>query len=90
MQTNEKYSLLLESEDGVLLQVGHVNTLALGDDVRVLPNQQPADVREEHAPVEVVGVGVGLSVLVVHAVVARPLDHVVLEGDGVEQSQDHL
>lgn len=73
----------LEHDHGVRAQVPQLQLASLLQDVGVLPHQQPADVREEEPPQGVVRVGVRLRVLVVHAVVPRPLVDVVLrERDG--------
>uniref|UniRef100_A0A182J8K7 Uncharacterized protein n=1 Tax=Anopheles atroparvus TaxID=41427 RepID=A0A182J8K7_ANOAO len=82
------YSLALETQDGIGLQIGNVQLLALGDHLRVLTAQQPADVREEEATGCIVRIRVGLRVLVVHPVVASPVQSAVLERDRVEDGQD--
>lgn len=65
-------------DDGVSLHVAQVHLDALPQHVGVLPLHEPADVREEEAPLDVVRVGVRLRELVVHAVVADPLQDRVL------------
>lgn len=75
----------LESDQWVLFEVTHVDSLSLLDDVRVFSAQKPTDVREEEPALSVVRVGVGLRVLVVHAMVATPLEDVVLEGQNMHK-----
>lgn len=87
--SEKKNSLLLEPQHGVGLQVGNVQLATLGNHLRVLPAQQPADVREEETARRVVRVGVRLRVLVVHAVVPGPVHGAVLERDRVEHRQDN-
>lgn len=80
------HPLLLEHDDGILLQVGHVNQFALGLNFWVLADQQPTHVGEEESPGGVVRIGVCVGELVMHSVVAGPLVDGVLECDGL---QDH-
>lgn len=51
--------------------------------------QQPADVREEETTRGVVGIGVSLRVFVVDAMVASPMVGGILEGNRVEDDQNH-
>jgi hypothetical protein len=54
-------------------------------DLPVLFAHKPSHVREEEAAVGVVGVGVGVRVLVVEAMVATPLVYVVLNGRRLQE-----
>lgn len=75
---SDVFSPSLEHNHCVRLQVRHVQLLTLLDDVGMFANQQPADVGEEESPLGVVRVRVRLRVLVVGAVVSRPLVDVIL------------
>lgn len=78
----------LEHHHRVGLQVGQIQLLAFLDHVRVLAQQQPADVGEEEPPFGVVGVCVGLGEPVVDAVVPGPLEYVVLVAGGITRISD--
>ena len=73
-----KYVLSLKSTDWITSDVTDVDQSALGLDLGVFARHQPAAVGEEETTLGVVRVGVGLRVLVVHAVVAHPVDDRVL------------
>ena len=79
---------VLEHDQGILLQVGHVDSAAGRRHGRVLPHQQPAHVGEEEASVDVVRVGVGLAPLVVDPVVPGPGVDRGLAGQAVAHQQD--
>ena len=87
-QHQRKVEPPLERQDRISLQVRNVDELSLTDDLRVLATHEPTAVREEEPAVRVVRVRVRLRKLVVRAVVAGPLDDVVLEGGGVEERQE--
>ena len=74
--------LSLEPDHGVSQQVGDVKLPPLLNDVPMLADIPPADVREEEAPAGIVWVSVRLRVLVMDSVVPRPLEDVVLQGEG--------
>lgn len=76
---DDEVVLLLVREDGVAVQIGHVDSLALVLHFRMLLAQEPSDVGEEEASLGVVRVRVGLAVLVVDSVVPGPVNHRVLE-----------
>ena len=52
--------LSLEHHNFICLQIGKLQLLSLLDDIRVFPNQQPADVRKEKSPQCIVGVCIRL------------------------------
>ena len=52
------YSLVLEHDHRVVVQIAQVDLPSLNDDLGVFSAQQPANVAEEKAPVAVVRVGV--------------------------------
>ena len=79
---------LLEHDEAIARQVGEVELLALGHDVGVLLHVEPAHVREEEAARRVVRVRVRLGVLVVHAVVARPVVDRALVRDRVHEHEE--
>jgi len=54
----------------------------------VLLHEQPPDVRVEKAASRVVRVRIRLRVLVVHAVVARPVENRALVGNAVRQHEE--
>lgn len=80
--------LPLELHHRVRLDVRQRHRLALAQHLGVLPTEQPAHVGEEEAPRGVVRVGVGVAELVVHSVVARPLENVVLQRGRVEYHEE--
>uniref|UniRef100_T1DNK5 Uncharacterized protein n=1 Tax=Anopheles aquasalis TaxID=42839 RepID=T1DNK5_ANOAQ len=77
----------LETQDGIALQVGNVELLALGNNFRMLAAQQPADVREKEPTGGIMRIGIGFRVLVVHPVIAGPMQRTVLERDRVKHGQ---
>lgn len=81
------HSLFLPHYDRVVLQVFHADGAALGRDVRMFADHQPAHVREKEAPGRVVRVGVRVGELVVDPVVPDPFVYVVLEGQRLEHRQ---
>lgn len=80
----------MPDDDGVAVQVGHVDGLAFCLDVRVLPHHEPADMTKEETPRRVVRVGVRVGELVVCAVVADPLINVILEQIGGDSNRSTL
>lgn len=82
------HSLLLEHDHGILLQVAHVDHLALGLHLRVLADQQPAHVGEEEATGRVMGISVSVGELVMHSMVTGPFVDAVLEGDRLQDHQE--
>lgn len=82
-----KILLFLKHDHRVGLQVFHVDAAALGHDVRMLADHQPAHVREEKPAGRVVRVGVRVGELVMDSVVADPFVYVILERQRLERSQ---
>lgn len=72
------YSLGVKLHQWIVVDVGHIDGFALSIDIGVFALHQPTDVREEEASVCVVWVGVRLTELVMHSVVANPIRYVVL------------
>lgn len=72
--------LSLESDDGVIQQIGEIQLSSLFYDVFVLAHKQPANVGEEEAPHSIVRVCICLGELVVDTVVPGPLIDVILQG----------
>lgn len=70
--------LCLESDDGVIVEVGEVKGGLLLLHGRVHPLQQPSHVGEPKATRCVVWVGRGFRVLVMNPVVSTPLENRVL------------
>lgn len=84
-----QHLLLLEHQDGIGTQIGSINTLSLGLDLWMLLAQQPANVREEEATSSVVWISIGFRVLVMYTMIARPMVGGILEGDCIENNQNH-
>lgn len=51
--------------------------------------QQPANMRKEEAARGIVGIGIGFRVLVVHTMIAGPVVGGILEGNCIEDHQQH-
>lgn len=73
-----KILLLLEHDDGIRFQVGHIDRLSFFLDHDMFSGHEPTHVGEEEASLGVMGVRVGLRVLVVNSVISRPLVDAVL------------
>jgi len=82
--------LFLESNDGVTLKVGHVNSSSLDFDCRMLLGHEPSHVGKEEPSLGIMRVGIGLGIFVMDAVVPAPLVDRVLECDRLEQGQEEL
>ena len=76
----------MESYYRVGFQVAQVQGFSSFDDVRVFSHHQPAHVGEKEAPVDVVGVGVGVREFMVASVVPSPLVDAILETYGLEET----
>lgn len=74
------YSLGVKLHQWIIVDVRHVDGLALSVDLGVFALHQPTNVREEEASVCIVWVGVRLAELVMHPMVANPIRNVVLYG----------
>jgi len=81
-------SLLLEHDDGILLNVGHVNRLALNANIGMLLAHQPTHVGEEEATTRVMGIGVCVSELVMHTMITSPFPDAVLEGQRLAEHEE--
>ena len=88
VQSEPRVELLLEHDEGVLVQVGEVEVASGLDDGGMLLDEEPAHVREEESAGGVVGVGLGLRELVMDAVVAGPVEDAALVGNGVGQHEE--
>lgn len=88
VQSEPRVELLLEHDEGVLVQVGEVEVASGLDDGGMLLDEEPAHVSEEEAAGGIVRVGLGLRELVVDAVVAGPVEDAALVGDGVGQHEE--
>lgn len=75
---------LLKLQNWVWFQIAHVDLGAIFFHIRVLFAHQPAHVREKETAAGVVRVSIRISKLVMHAVVANPLDDAVLEGNSLK------
>jgi len=69
---------LLSHDDGVRLEIAHIDGFPLLQDFRVWCKHQPADVREKESTASIMWIRVSLAILMVHPVVQRPLIHVAL------------
>jgi hypothetical protein len=80
--------LFLEGDDRVSGEVREVETLALLNESRVLPAEEPAHVSKEKPTLGIMRIGMGLGVLVMNTVVPAPLPNAVLEGNGLEEGEE--
>lgn len=55
-------------------------------DLRVFPDQQPTDVGEEEASSRIMRISIGFGVLVMHPMIAGPVDYGILGRNKVEIS----
>ena len=80
-----KYAELpsLKHDDFIFVQIAQIQLLSLLYDIGVFSHQQPPDMREEETSLRIMRVCVGLRILVVNAVVARPFKDVVLSSDAI-------
>lgn len=70
---------LLEHAHRIPFNVAHIDAGALLLHQRMLAHHQPSHVRKEEATRKVVRIGVRVGVLVMHAMVAHPFPHAILE-----------
>jgi hypothetical protein len=84
-----RYSLFLKHDVWIHFYVGHVDGFALFDDVTMLANHQPSDVREKETTRSVVRVGVGVAVLVMLPVISDPNVQTVLGCENIRNSADY-
>lgn len=79
-------SLFLPLQNRIAFQIGHVDFLALFDDVRMLFAHQPANVREKESSSGVVRIGISVGELVVHSMISCPMKDWLLAS---HRLQDH-
>lgn len=77
----------LEHDNSIVVQITQVDLFSLRNDIRVLFNQQPSDVREEETVFGIVRVGIGFGVLMVNTMVPRPFKNIILCSDAVHHHQ---
>lgn len=82
------HSLLLEHNHRILLQVTHVDELALLLHLRMLTDQQPTHVGEEESPGGVMRVGISVRELMMDSMISGPFVDRVLEGDRLQDHQE--
>lgn len=82
------HSLLLEHNHRILLQVTHINELALLLHLRMLTDQQPTHVGEEESPGGIMGICISVRELVMHSMISGPFVDRVLEGDRLQDHQE--
>jgi len=78
----------LELQKRILVEISEVYVLALGADVWVLFDHEPAHMCEEEPTTSIMGVSLGLGELVVDSVVTGPLDQIILEGNAVAEHKE--
>lgn len=82
-----RFSLSLELQDRIALDVTHIDFRTELLHVRMLLAQQPAHVSEEEAALDVMWIGVCVAKFVVNSMVAHPLDHIVLRRHRLHEHQ---
>lgn len=81
--------LLMELDDGVVVDVAHVKHATFSQHFRMLIHHKPADVSKEEASIRIVGIGIGFGEFVVHTMVANPFVDRILTGQCKAQHQNH-
>lgn len=84
----ESKLLLMELNDGIVVDVAHVQQTPFSQHFRMLMHHKPADVRKEEASIRVVWIGVSFREFVVHAMVANPFVNGILAGQCEAQHQN--
>ena len=74
---------LLPKNDGIFLQIGHVNSGTLFHHLRMLSEEKPANVREEETSLGVMWIRVAVREFMMNSVVSRPLENVILRSNVV-------
>ncbi|MNO78529.1 hypothetical protein D3C76_696730 [compost metagenome] len=80
---------VLEGDDGIVLQIPHIAVVVV--DLALVFPQHPADVGVPEAAARAVGILlVVIHVAMVAAVIGRPVQHRVLQGEGAADGEDPL
>lgn len=79
----------MELHDRIRQNVAHVDLSALFQHLWVLVHHQPAAVCEPKAPLGIMRISDRFRVLVVHSVIADPIEDRVLSGDGEAKGQEN-
>jgi hypothetical protein len=87
-QVPEWVSSLLEHDNGVTLEILHVNRLACLIHGLALLHKKPSSVREPESAVCIVWICNSVRVQMMQAMIARPMEDGSLIGDGIEDHQD--
>lgn len=74
----KKNELFLNLKPPIARYVANVNLLARLNDVGMLFEEEPANVREEKASLRIVGIAVAIAELVMHTMIANPIDDRIL------------
>jgi hypothetical protein len=88
VQGEPRIKLLLEHNNRILVKVAEVQLLPRANDLRMLLQVQPSHVRKEEPAHGIVRISVGLGILVVDAMVSRPMVNRSLIRDGVAQHEE--
>lgn len=70
--------LFLKHDPWIGFQIGHVNFLAILNDLWMFPRHQPADMRKEKSPICIVRIGVRIGVFMVLPMISHPNIQTVL------------
>ncbi len=81
-------ALSLEAQKGVVEEIAEVEFGAAPTNFGMFADKEPADMGEEEAAVDVVGVGGRVGPLVVTSVVAHPFDNIVLERHAIGEHEN--
>lgn len=69
----------LPDDNGILLQITHVDRGSLADHIRMFADQEPAHVREEETSLRVMGVRISVREFMMDSVIPHPLVNVILQ-----------
>ena len=81
--------LSLESEHRVVCQVRKIKLGSHFSNLGMLFLEKPTNMREEESSVDIVGISIGISPLVVATVIARPFNDIILESHGIHEHQQN-
>lgn len=66
-------------ENGIVLQIGHVDSLSFFFDLRMLTAQKPADVSKEESSSGIMWIGIGFAEFVMNSMVSSPFNYGILK-----------
>ena len=79
------FSLFLEHDDGVSLEVTEIKALALLDEGRVLPAEEPSNMGKEKTAFRIVRIRIRFRIFVMDAVISTPFMDAILECHGLHE-----